>query len=794
MTGGAVTRAALGGALRRLVQSLVVAGVLLFSTVAAELALAELTSADQGFGASSAAQHEAQLAVTINQAKVTAAQLASTRHLSGVTQAAGPYPEATITATVPGAAASSPKFTVVGRASPGGTLDQIAWNTSLLDAITKGHSEWPSKIGEISIAQATQIRPLMGTMITINSAPGHPRLKVVGYASQTVPYDGGWVTPGEIPLLRAKGSPAQEEMFYDFKTAGTTAQINDDVAQLKRVLGAGAIAGSQSYLPFAQETASGASVNTPFITTFAIIALVLALLIVANVVAAAVIASYRRIGVLKSIGFTPGQVTAVYLAQIGLPGLAGAVSGAVLGNHWALPLIKMAPIPAKVSVPTWIDFTAPAAMLVLTAVAAAVPALRAGRLSAVQAIAAGQAPRAGRGYLPHRLAARLPLPRPVTVGLAAPFSRPARSAITLLSIMAGLAAVVLATGLTDSIHKINHSALQGLGQVQVTPHGVRYAPFPQSEQAAVVAAIGAQPGTLHYVAESDIASGAPVAIGIAGATTSSLDVTTYNGAPSWLGWTLVAGHWYHGADDVDASSQLLAEIHKRVGQQITMTVDGRPVTVRIAGEVFIPNGDPTLFVRWQTLGRSATAKLAANVNSYDINLKPATNTSAYLAALTRKLGKASYIIRTPAGGSPAAFIKSSYFHLLAVLIAVLAALGVLNSVLMAARERLHDLGVFKTLGMTPIQTIEMVLCWMIVPTIIAAIIALPFGLIVQDKLIRHLAQSSANLILPGSFVHVLGPGELALLTAAGLVIAAAGALGPATWAAISRATTALHAE
>jgi putative ABC transport system permease protein len=792
--GGAVVRAALGGALRRLAQSLVVAGVLLFSTVAATLALAELTSADQGFGASLAAQHEAQLAVTINQARVTAAQLAATRHLSGVMQTSGPYPEATITATAPGAAASSPKFTVVGRASPGGTLDRIAWNTSLLDGITKGHSKWPSKMGEISIAQATQIRPPMDTTITITSAPGHPKLKVVGYASQTAPYDGGWVAPGEIPLLRAKGSPAREEMFYDFTSAGTTAQINADVAQLKRALGTGAIAGSQSYLPFAQETASEASVNTPFITTFAIIALVLALLIVASVVAAAVIASYRRIGVLKSVGFSPAQVTAVYLAQIGLPALAGAAAGAVLGNHWALPLIKMSPIPARVSVPVWIDVTAPAAMLALTAAAAAGPALHAGRLSAVQAIVAGQAPRAGRGYLPHRLAARLPLPRPVTAGLTAPFSRPARSAITLVSIVAGLAAVVLATGLTGSIHKINHSALQGLGQVQVTPRGVRYAPFPHKELAAVAAALSGQPGTLHYVAESDIAAGAPVAIRITGTTTSSLDVTAYNGAPSWLGQPLVAGHWYRGAGEVDASSQLLADIRKRVGQQITMTVDGRPQTVRIAGEVFIPSGAPTLFASWQALGRPAAARLATSVSSYDINLKKGTSTSSYIAGLVSKLGKTSYIIRTPAAGSPAAYIKSSYFRLLAILVAVLAALGVLNSVLMATRERLHDLGVFKALGMTPAQMIEMVLCWVIVPTIMAAVIALPAGLIAQDELIRHLARSSADLILPGSFVHVLGPGELALLTLAGLVIAVVGALGPATWAAASRATTALHAE
>jgi putative ABC transport system permease protein len=119
---------------------------------------------------------------------------------------------------------------------------------------------------------------------------------------------------------------------------------------------------------------------------------------------------------------------------------------------------------------------------------------------------------------------------------------------------------------------------------------------------------------------------------------------------------------------------------------------------------------------------------------------------------------------------------------------------VLNAVLMATRERVHDLGVFKALGMTPSQTVIMVLCWVIVPTVIAAIIALPVGLLVQDELIRHLAKSAADLILPGSFVHVLGVAELALLTLGGLAIAAAGALGPAAWAATSKTTTALRAE
>jgi putative ABC transport system permease protein len=59
--------------------------------------------------------------------------------------------------------------------------------------------------------------------------------------------------------------------------------------------------------------------------------------------------------------------------------------------------------------------------------------------------------------------------------------------------------------------------------------------------------------------------------------------------------------------------------------------------------------------------------------------------------------------------------------------AVLAGLGVLNATLMLTRERVHDLGVCKAVGMTPRQTIAMVTCWAIAPAIAAAAIALPAG-------------------------------------------------------------------
>lgn len=96
---------------------------------------------------------------------------------------------------------------------------------------------------------------------------------------------------------------------------------------------------------------------------------------------------------------------------------------------------------------------------------ALVPALRAGRLSAIQAITSGQAPPGGRGRAAHRLAAQLPLPRPVTIGLAAPFTRPARAATTLAAVLFGAAAVILAVGLSSPLTVID--SINNLGQGQV---------------------------------------------------------------------------------------------------------------------------------------------------------------------------------------------------------------------------------------------------------------------------------------------------------------------------------------
>jgi putative ABC transport system permease protein len=453
----------------------------------------------------------------------------------------------------------------------------------------------------------------------------------------------------------------------------------------------------------------------------------------------------------------------------------------------------------------WIDIAVPAGMLALSGLAAAVPALLAGRLSAVQAIAAGQAPPAGHGYGAYRLIGKLALPRPVAAGLAAPLARPARSAVTLAAITFGLTAVVLATGLDTSLARINHGSDQWKHAVTISagPPGAQQT-FTPSQQHAVAVALAAQPGTASYAAmaspplsPSGQATGHFLDASVPGVG-QRVPIAAFRGDAARLGWDITGGHWYTGPGQVVVDTAYPATASLSVGRAIRISVGGTAATATITGTVYSP-GVGALLTSWQTLhGATGLA-----VNQYIVALRPGITPPAYATALGRRLGHGYNVENITPGqsGSVGLYgdIDTSLIHLLTILVAVLAGLGVLNATLMLTRERVHDLGVYKAVGMTPRQVIAMVTCWAIAPAIAAAGIALPAGIALQTAVMHAIASDQAVLpetlsTPPGTLVDVYTPGGLTLLALAGLAIAVAGALGPAAWAAASRTTTALRTE
>jgi putative ABC transport system permease protein len=796
MRGSPVAAAVRGGLSRRRVQTVVISLVVLISTAASTLALGLLVDSSAPFDHAFAAQRGAQLTAVVNPARATSAQLAASTRLAGVTAAAGPFAEATVTGKIsmPGLGGDflTPPITLAGRAAAGGPVDDVALDSG----------RWATHRGEVVISRDFGgPRLQLGQQITVTSVPGSPRLTVVGIGKSITDSADGWVTAGEIAALRVPGTPPAAQMLYRFQAAGSAAQVRADLATIKAVLPAGAVTGSQSYLTVRLDATGSIAPIVPFVVAFGIIGLVMSVLIVSNVVGGAVVAGYRRIGILKSIGFTPGQVVAAYVSQIGVSALTGAVAGVALGNVLSIPLLsKTANVygVGALAVPVWVSVAVPAAVCVLVAIAALLPALRAGRLSAIQAIATGRAPRQHGGYAAHRLLGRLGLPRPVTIGLAAPFARPARTAVTLVAILFGAGSVTFAVGLSASLSKVaaalSHSVSEPVqitlsaGIQHVAPPGAGppgSAPVPQSpavQQRIVEQVLRTQPGTLHYVAETQ------QQIKVSGLS-QQIPVHAFRGDATWTGYDLISGRWYHGEGEADVPTYFLTATGTAVGDTVTITAGGRPVPVRIVGEVFdTDNHGLVMLTDWRTL---TAAVPGLTPTWYDVALRPGTDATAYVDAVGRTLGT-NFGVNVNSN-DPFFLTLVAMIGTLTLMLALVAGLGVLNTVVLSTRERVHDLGVFKALGMTPRQTISMVICWVAGTGLAAGLIAVPAGVALHHYIVPVMA-SSVGTGVPAMFLHVYPMVTLGELALSGFVIAVAGALLPASWAAKITTASALRAE
>ncbi len=790
---GKVVRAGVG---RRRVQTAVLVLTTLIAVAASVLAAGLLVASNAPFDHGFAKQHGAHLTAQFDGARTTTAKLADTAHAPGVSAAAGPFPTVlaspqTVDSQFLPAGSGLPPLTIVGRADPGGPVDDVT--------ITRGH--WATGPGQIVLSSNANL-PLDVGQLQFPDAPGRPTLTVVGVADSVSQTADAWVTPAELPAFTPVGTTPGYQMIYRFNHAGTDAEIAADRSAITAVVPHGALTGTQSWLAIKQLQAANTAAFVPFVTAFGILGLVLAVLIISIVVSGAVGAATRRIGILKALGFTPAQVTRAYVAQAAIPAGVGVVLGAVAGNLLAVPVLNGADRSygtAGLSIPMWIDIGVPAAALVAVAVAAVLPALRAGRLHAIDAIAVGRTPRANRGRQAQRLTGRLPLPRPIGIGLANPFARPARSALMAATVVFGAVTVTFAVGLALSLSAVQNSReLDSAGAVTVNTggpgivgKGAIHVPGPgnqptkQADPRAVAAAISAQPGTRSYYG---ITQAQLNVSGVAGQTT----VIGYQGDASWATHQMVSGHWLTGPGQAVVTGRLLTTAGVHLGDTLTLVESGRSTQVRLVGEVFTLSDDGMdVLTSTSTLGALG---LPALPSEFRVELRPGTGLSPYLDALNstlRPLGAEAGPNRS--NKSDVIQAMDALVAMLTVMLVVVAALGVLNTVVLDTRDRVHDLGTFKALGMTPRQTVAMVLTSVGAIGLLAGVVGVPIGVMLHHYVLPIMAHTTGEH-LPSADVAVLHPMALALLVLAGLLIAVLGALLPAGWAAKVRPAAALRTE
>ncbi|MFF1439783.1 FtsX-like permease family protein [Streptomyces sp. NPDC058295] len=790
---GRVVRAGVG---RRRVQTAVMIMTTLMAVTASFLAAGLLVASQAPFDHAFAQQRGAHLTARFDGAKVTAADLTATARAKGVSAAAGPF--RTVAARARTASSSDilpegvdlPPVTVAGRADAGGGVDRV-------DLVS---GTWLTGPGQIVVARGMlPVEP--GARLTFPDAPGSPTLTVVGVARSVTGTADAWVTPARAASLAAPGSAPTYEMLYRLARAGTDAQVAAGRAAITAAAPKGALTGSQSYLTVKQEKTANAMAFVPFLAAFGVLGLLLSVLVIGIVVSGAVGAATRRIGILKSLGFTPAQVVRAYVGQALVPAAVGCVLGLVAGHLLAVPVLAEvgeAFDGPSASIPLWIDVAVPAAALALVACAALVPALRAGRLRTVAAISTGRTPGTGRGRLARRLTGRLAVPRAVGLGLAGPFARPARSATMAAAVVFGAAAVTFGVGLALTLGAVQSGRMLNSGGSVVVGTGGGQAPpgaqavhvgggpeEPKADPAEIAAALRAQQGTGRFYGTTQAEVSAS---GVTGATT----VVAYQGDASWAGPPMVSGDWLDGPGQAVVTTRFLKAAGIRVGDTVTLAEQGRHVPVRIVGEAFFTEGEGMeLLTPTSTL---TALGLDATPGRYDVETKPDTDPARYLAALNDRLDPLGAVAQAnTSDDSSVIAAMDALIGTLTLMLVVVAGLGVLNTVVLDTRDRVHDLGVLKALGMAPRQTLSMVVTSVACVGLPAGALAVPVGVALHHY-VTPLMGDAVGMTLPPSHIAVYDAPGLALLALGGLVIAVAGALLPAGWAARTTTATALRTE
>ncbi|MFI1104513.1 FtsX-like permease family protein [Streptomyces melanogenes] len=767
----AVWRASRAAVKRRRLQTFVIGLVVLCSTTTVLLALALLGAASSPFDEAFAEQRGAHTVAAFDTTKVSREQLAGTAHRPGVEAAAGPFGQAVVDIPKDWLWMAGGTLTVVGRADPKGPVDRIE--------LLEGH--WATAPGEIVVNWSVQGSPgteLLGSTLEI---PGGAKLTVVGFAASMSKSASAWVSPEQMAALH----PASAQMLYRFTDSSTQARLRASLARATSGLPEDSLTGTQTYLTLKQAFSALADSYLPFLTLFGVLGLLVSTLIVGNVVSGAVVSGYRHIGVLKALGFTPNQVVAVYLTMLSVPAVVGCVLGTLLGNALAGPILKVAFTGIDVGrasvgdISPWVSVACLAGMPALVLLAALVPALRAHRLPAARAISAGGAPRAGRGLRVQRLLGATRLPRPVSLGLGQPFARPARTLLTLAAIVLGVTTVTLSTGLTSTMVAYGEVGREDGGariHVRTGGSGDDRTP-PRLSDTQIEKRLRSLPGAEGVRARA-------LAQAYLTGQTQPVFADFYRGDDSLYDHTIVKGRAPGAAGEIVAGPAFLTQRGLKLGDRVTLGLNGRKITATVVGQLIEGNAR-ALEATWESL-----AQLAPDVHAseYTVRLAPGADARAYAEAVEAlDPGLRASVADSANAGTTTVITFATVFT---VLLTLVASLGVFNTVLLNTRERRRDLGMLKSIGMTPRQVVVMTVTSVAGLGAVGGLLGIPLGIVAHRLVVDHVGV----VAFPSYMKDVWHAPQLATMLLAGVAIAVLGALVPARSAARMTIASVLHTE
>lgn len=449
---------------------------------------------------------------------------------------------------------------------------------------------------------------------------------------------------------------------------------------------------------------------------FSVMALILSAILVATSVAALLSRQVREIGVMKTVGARSGQLARLYLVLMAALGGSSVLLALPLGIFGARSLAGMSATMLNLSVasqaiPWWVFAVQVAAGVVVPLLAAALPVSQASRMSVREAIdrhgARQPGPRRSWGAA---LAERAWLSRVSLLALRNAFRRRTRTALTIALLAAGGAMFMTALNVSRGWDRIVDRVYENRSydvEVRLNAPADVADTLRRVPGVRTVEAWGYSQTALFRPGQVDVQRTYP------DGSHGSLALVGPPASTQLVHFPLLAGRWLTPADTdaVVINHMVLSQAPgTRVGDRLTLSLDGRPTVWRVVGIVEEIGSAGAAYVTDTAFARASGAAGRTRMLRVATSAQSPSARAEVIRAIERRLDEEQVsieavipltVLRTAMGDHVVVLIRM--LLAMAALMATVGMLGLASTMSTNVLERTREFGVMKAIGATPRQ-------------------------------------------------------------------------------------------
>jgi putative ABC transport system permease protein len=628
----------------------------------------------------------------------------------------------------------------------------------------------------------------IGNEINILAAQGTQDFSVIGLAvtSHWFPFDEITkdVSPGVAYISQASLEQVQPDPAFWYSVIGL--RLNDpensvQFGDLAQELFPGKLRTVLEWQFVKDNALLANTLNGMFMGLFSIMGLAAVGMIIFNTIGGQVLSQYRTIGLLKAVGFTPRQVTLIFLFEHLVIGFTASLVGIILGLAVAPGLVGT--LSENLNMPAPNIYTAGPLFGVLLLVeftvglATLLPAWQGGRIDTVQAITVGYRMRHRRASRLAKLSAWLRLPAVATMGVKDTFSRPMRAVLAILSLLLTIMVAMTAVGALTTADYLANNRFYFNGTTADMKVMRNFVPTDIIEEQIL-----SNPQVTDHYQENILwgqlpdHSDQPVGVRILSGNYANYDFQLKEGRMISVPGEAIMG--YAVLDMIDA----------HVGDTLEFMLEGTLIDLTVVGrhtENF--NTNNMIFIDRATYQQHIGD---LEPQSYYLKLKDFQQAESLRRDwLDQSDGLINVSVVTNEPQSSMTQLVGLIASLAAILM-VVAGANLMSTSLLSIRERVRDFGIQKALGFTPSQ-----IAWsVVIGAVVVVLIALSFGVTLGMSLMIWFVQQVGIAIGAGPDFYLIDWGAISLLLPALVLLAVVSSLLPAVRAARLQVIEALRYE